>query len=133
MEFRVVSQYPECQAWWAPERRFDWQDMRSIILECNRTHTGLVVDTYLVSWSRHVESSFKPTAKKQPGRKQRYLQEIGKERIYHILSENVILYVHASDLRSSGANSFQWEMRILQEGQVHGKRKPSRKVIEFSR
>lgn len=70
-EFRVVSQYPKHQALWAPKRRFDWRDMRSkprIILECNRVYTGLVVDTYLVGRSRHVERSFKPTAKKQPGK-----------------------------------------------------------------
>jgi hypothetical protein len=125
VEFRVVSAYPKHQAMWAPKRRFDWRDMRSkprIILECNRAYTGLVVDTYLVGRSRHVERSFKPTAKKQPGKKQRYLQEISKERVYHILSEDVILYIHASDLRSSGANAFQWEMRVIQEGQAHGKR-----------
>lgn len=125
VEFQIISQYPRRSVLWAPKRRFDWRGMYSkprIILECNKIYTGLVVDTYLISRSQHVESSFKPTAKMQPGKDQRYLQEISKERVYHILSEDMILFVRANDLCFSDANAFQWEMRAVQKGKAHEKR-----------
>lgn len=128
VEFQVISQYPRHSvllALWAPKHRFDWRGMYSkprIALECNKIYTGLVVDTYLVSRSRHVENSFKPTAKMQPGKDQRYLQEINKERVYHVLLEDMILFVRANDLCFSDTNAFRWEMRIIQKGKAHERR-----------
>ena len=122
VELCIVSSVSTVQLPWAPKTRFKWvRNPKKVVLDCCKVYTGIVVEKYRVSQSLHTIASTVcyPTAKPQPGRKQKLVQHNETFFAYHILLGDEIIYLDSRALAVRDG-TYTIELKLLLRGEGSG-------------
>jgi hypothetical protein len=117
IEMRIVSSYPHFNLPAAPRDRFGKRPKdRKVVLKTNVTYYGIVAEKYRMSRSR--KTSKTNWENHIPGQKIDWTPIIKTETffLYHILLDDVVVLLDSRELRYSGMNAFNFELRAIQRG-----------------